>query len=58
MPERPAWLLDPRLGSLADTAPAVVPRMMSGQFQDILDPAIRERLEQEVGLRGRRQIHS
>jgi putative transposase len=32
-----------RLGSLADTAPAVAPRMMSGQFPDeILDPVIRE----------------
>ena len=33
----------PRLGSLADTAPAAAPRMMSGQFPDqILDPAIRK----------------
>ena len=39
-----------RLGSLADTAPAVAPRMMSGQFQDVLDPAIRERFEQEIGF--------
>ena len=33
----------PRLDSLADTAPAAAPRMMSGQFPDeILDPAIRK----------------
>ena len=36
--------------SLADTAPAVAPRMMSGQFPDeILDPAIRE-IEQQYGV--------
>jgi len=39
-----------RLGSLADTAPAVAPRMMSGQFQDVLDPSTRERFEQEIGF--------
>ena len=39
-----------RLGSLADTAPAVAPRMMSGQFPDeILDPALRE-LEEKYGV--------
>ncbi len=37
-----------RLGSLADTAPVVDPRMMSGQWQDLLDPAIRKRLEQQI----------
>jgi len=39
-----------RLGSLADTAPVVAPRMMSGQWQDLLDPAIRKRLEQQIGV--------
>jgi len=39
-----------RLGSLADTAPAVAPRMMSGQFQDVRDPATRARFEQEFGF--------
>jgi len=46
MPERPAWLR----GLLADPPPADTPRMMSGRCQDILDPAIRARLEQELGF--------
>ena len=40
----------PRLGSLADTAPAAAPRMMSGQFQGVLDPAMRRLTEQEIGF--------
>jgi len=40
----------PRLGSLADTAPAAAPRMMSGQFQGVLDPAMRRQTEQEIGF--------
>jgi len=39
-----------RLGSLADTDPAVAPRMLSGQWQDLLDPALRKRLEQQIGV--------
>ena len=40
----------PRLGSLADTAPAAAPRMMSGLFQGVLDPAMRRQTEQEIGF--------